>query len=71
MQVQIQVLLTGTGVEVAVAKGSNTRFNVEIAKPLVFNEKFSKVIGFIMVYKLYLRMMRMKMSGVSVKEQIQ
>jgi len=39
-----------------------------VAKPLVFNGEASRVGGFIIVYRLYLRM---KMRGTMVEEQIQ
>jgi len=68
MQMQIQTLLaTGVGAGEGVIEGSNTGSNIKVAKPLVFNEKAEKVEGFIIVYKLYLRM---RMREVLVKEQI-
>jgi len=47
---------------------SSTGFNIEVAKPLVFNGEVEKVGGFITACKLYLRM---KMRRTTVKEQIQ
>ena len=46
----------------------NTGSNVKVAKPPVFSGETEKIGGFIMVYRLYLRM---KMRGVTVEEQIQ
>ena len=57
--------MTGEG-EGAIER-SNTRCNIEIAKPPIFNKKASRVGEFIMAYRLYLRI---KMRGVSVEEQI-
>jgi len=51
IQVQIQILLVG-GVVGEATEGSN----IEVAKPPVFNRETSKVIGFVIAYKLYLRM---------------
>ena len=54
---QIQVLIVGgavKGVE-RVGEGSNTEFNIEMAKPLMFNKDTSRVGEFIMIYKLYLK----------------
>ena len=48
--------------------GSNTGFNIKMAKPLVFNREAKKMEGFIIVYKLYLRM---RMRGAMIEEQIQ
>ncbi len=68
MQMQIQALLaTGAGEGEWVMEESNTESNIKVAKPLVFNEKVGKVEGFIIVYKLYLRM---RMREVSVEKQI-
>lgn len=61
------MLATGVGAGEGVIEGSNTGSNIKVAKPLVFNEKAGKVGGFIIAYKLYLRM---RMRGVSVEEQI-
>jgi len=42
--------------------------NIEMAKPLMFNEEAREMEGFIMAYRLYLRM---RMRGVGVEKQIQ
>jgi len=52
----------------AVIEEFNTRSHIEMAKLLVFNREANKVGGFIIVYRLYLKM---KMRGVMVEEQIQ
>ena len=64
--VVIQTLLVE--IEGEVTKGSNTGPNIEVAKPPIFNGEASKVAGFIIIYKLYLRM---KIREVLVEEQIQ
>ena len=43
------------GVEV-VALRPNTRSNVDMAKPLIFNRDITKVSDFIIVCRLYIRM---------------
>jgi len=69
--VQIQALIIGgvggAGVEKDVI-GSNMRPQMKVAKPPVFNEEAERVEGFIIVYKLYLRM---KMKEATVEEQVQ
>ena len=60
LQAQIQEL---TKREVGVAA-----LTTEVAKPQRFNETSSKVPGFIMICKLYIRM---KIRGVVVEKQIQ
>jgi len=69
IQVQIQALIVGGAAteEGRVAKGSNTRPNIEVAKPPVFSREAEKVEGFITVCRLYLRM---KMRGVIIEKQI-
>ena len=52
----------------AATRGLNTGSNIKIAKLLVFNREAEKVGGFIMSYRLYLRI---KMRRATVKEQIQ
>jgi len=42
--------------------------NIEVAKLSVFNREIGRVGGFIIIYRLYLRM---QMRGATVKEQIQ
>jgi len=49
-------------------EGFNIGFNVEVVKPLLFNRKAEKIEGFIIVYRLYLRI---KMREVTVEKQIQ
>jgi len=69
IQAQIQTLLAEEEEEEeGVTEESNTRSNVEVAKPLVFSRETEKVGGFITACRLYLRM---KMKGVIVEEQIQ
>ena len=51
------------GIEEAVAT-----VGTEVARPQVFNRISSKVLGFIMVYRLYIRI---KMRGAAVEKQIQ
>ena len=51
-----------------VALEPNTRSNIEVAKLPIFNGNTSKVPGFIIVYKLYLRI---RMRNILVEEQIQ
>ena len=48
--------------------GSNAGPHMEVAKPAIFNGEAGKVGGFIMAYRLYLKM---KMRGTSVEEQVQ
>ena len=48
--------------------GGGVAVNIKVAKPQVFDEILSKVLGFVMAYKLYLKM---KMNGTALEEQIQ
>ena len=48
--------------------GSNKGSHMEVAKPAIFNGEAKKVEGFIMVYRLFLRM---KLRGNMVEEQVQ
>ena len=66
MQMQIQALLVVE--EGKVPRESNTRFNIKVAKPSVFNKEVEKVEGFIVACKLYLRM---KIRGETIEKQIQ
>jgi len=66
MQAQLQVLAErGVGGEAIIASAVT---NTEVARPQVFDETSSKISGFMMVCRLYIRM---KMRGVAVEEQIQ
>ena len=47
------------------ATGSNTEPHMEVAKPAIFNGEAGKVEGFVIAYRLYLRM---KMREVTVEE---
>jgi len=62
MQAQIQTLLAGGGAERREGGG------VEIAKPQIFDGTSTKVGGFILACKLYIRI---KMRGESVEGQVQ
>jgi len=62
MQVQIQVLLVGRTVT---RRGGGA---TEVTKPQIFDGILSKVSGFILAYKLYIRM---KLREKSIEEQIQ
>jgi len=50
------------------AVGSNMGSHMEVAKPAIFNGEVGKMGGFIMAYRLFLRM---KLRGTSVEEQVQ
>jgi len=54
--------------EEKVTRESNTRFNIEMAKPSVFSKEAGKVEGFIVACKLYLRM---KIKEGTIEKQIQ
>lgn len=53
--------------EAAAAPWPNTRSNVEVVKPQIFNGEASKISRFLIVCKLYIRM---RISEVVVKEQM-
>ncbi len=67
IQAQIQVLLATREEEEEATEESNTGFNIEVAKPLVFSREVEKMEEFITVYRLYLRM---KMREAAVEKQI-
>ena len=68
MQAQIQALLAeGVGGREGVAREVERKGKAEIAKPPIFDEISSKIAGFIMACKLY---MRMRMRKKSVEGQI-
>ena len=67
MQAQIQALLMaqgGTGAG-GTATGSNTGPHMEVVKPAIFNGEVEKVGGFIIAYRLFIRM---KLRGMLVEE---
>ena len=67
MQAQIQALLEeGAERRVAVARSGGGA--TKVAKPQIFDGMLSKVVEFIMVYKLYIRM---KLREELVEEQVQ
>ena len=72
MQAQIQALLTAAGEgargEEWAAQEANRGYQMEVAKLAIFSGEAGKVEGFIMVYRLYLKM---KMREATVKEQVQ
>ena len=45
----------------------NTRSNIKVAKPQIFNRKARKISGFLIAYKLYIRI---RMRNVIVEKQI-
>jgi len=69
MQAQIQVLLAAAGGAMGGAERGvaevNRSYQMEVAKPAIFSEEAGKVGGFIMAYRLYLRM---KMREATVEE---
>ena len=46
----------------------NTEFNIDIVKLLIFNRNASKITGFMIACKLYIRM---KIKEILVEEQVQ
>ena len=46
----------------------NTRSNIDVAKPQIFNREMSKVLGFLIACRLYIKM---RMRKVVVEKQIQ
>ena len=70
MQAQIQALLAatrGAGSTERGVIGSNMGSQMEVAKPTIFNGEAGRVEGFVIAYRLYLRM---KMREVTVEEQV-
>ena len=63
----LQAIIKGKEKEGIGAEESNTGSYIEIAKPSMFGGEPSKVVRFIIVYRLYLRM---RMWKVSIKKQI-
>ena len=54
--------------EIVVVSQPNIRSNVEVAKLQIFNGKASKVSGFLMAYRLYIRI---RIRDMVVEEQMQ
>jgi len=65
MQAQLQALAE-RGVEEGATMIATT--SIEVARPQVFNRTSSKILGFVMAYRLYIRM---KMRRVAIEKQIQ
>jgi len=72
MQVQIQALLAAAGEraggEEQAVPEVNRKYQMEVAKPAIFSREAGKVGGFIMAYRLYLKM---KIREATVEEQVQ
>ena len=67
-QAQIQALLErGAVIGRGVREGPERTANLDVAKPQLFNGALSKVSGFIIGYKLYIRN---KLAGITVEEQV-
>ena len=71
IQVQIQALLAAGGAGAGSTErgtiGSNMGSQMEVAKPIIFNGEAGRVEGFVIAYRLYLRI---KMREVTVEEQV-
>jgi len=69
MQAQIQALIArrATAGARGAVEGSNTGFNIKMAKPLVLNGEAERVEGFIIACRLFLRI---KIRGAMVEKQI-
>ena len=68
MQVQIQALLAGGAVVGGGREAEVGTANMEVAKPQLFDGTSSKVAGFLMECKLYIRN---KLAGAMVEVQVQ
>ena len=69
MQIQLQNLLKTVGVGVGVEIPQyNTGSNIEVAKLQTFNREVGKVSGFLIVYRLYIRM---RIRDTTIENQIQ
>jgi len=55
MQVQIQALLAGGAVAGGRITGEEGRREMKVAKPQIFDGTSSKVVGFVIACKLYIR----------------
>ena len=67
MQVQIQALLAAGGGGAGGEERRMTGPKIEVATPAIFNGEAGKVGGFVIMYRLYLRM---KMREATVEEQV-
>ena len=63
MQTQLQAIQVGEAV-----LRSNTRSNVEVAKLLTFNKKVRQILGFLIAYRVYIRI---RMRRATVEKQVQ
>jgi len=68
MQVQIQALFAAVGGAAEGRGGEVGIRNIKVAKPQLFDETPSKVVGFVTGYKLYIRN---KLTGATVEAQVQ
>ena len=69
MQAQIQALLVGGAEAMGGGReGEVGTVNIEVAKPQLFDRTSSRVVGFVMECKLYIRN---KLAGVTVEAQVQ
>ena len=72
MEAQFQALLVARRVReakvVVAVPQPNTKSNIEVAEPQIFNGEIGKVLGFLTICKLFIRM---KIRDVVVEKQIQ
>ena len=61
------MIVTTEGKAVAEVSKPNTGSNIDVARSPTFNGNISKISGFLMAYKLYIRM---RIKNTSVEEQI-
>jgi len=56
LQTQLTASIEEIGREEKIASRPRYRFQLKIAKPLLLNKDLGKIVGFIIIYKLYIRM---------------
>ena len=56
MQTQLTASIEEIGREEKIASRPRYRFQLKIAKPSLLNKDLGKIVGFIIIYKLYIRM---------------